>query len=151
MTTTHSIALLPDLATFVRDQLADYLDGLGHIIEAQDERDGFPCLSVEHSNGSNYVDIAVLFDRGGARFMDMANEGWERLGLPGFQWRPKARDTGVTHGPLNARETHADCFALIPLDGCPDGGTVWTWHRTRPAGPLRTVPTYRLPGTPRTR
>lgn len=100
MTTTHSIAPLPDLATFVRDQLADYLDGLGHVIEAQDERDGFPCLSVEHGNGSTYADIAVYVEHDGTVGLREMTDGWKVVTMRGFTWQAEVRDTGSMHGPI---------------------------------------------------
>lgn len=89
------IQQLPTRAEFIRDRLAEYLDGLGHNTYDCDERDGFPCLTVEAGDGERYEDVAVLTD---GRIMSMV-DGWSEVRLRGFTWLPEPTDTGVMHGP----------------------------------------------------
>jgi hypothetical protein len=149
---TYSIAPLPDRATFVRDQLADHLDGLGHVIEAQDERDGFPCLSVEHANGSAYMDLAVVDARGDGpvRLMSMV-DGWKPVVMRGFVWHTEPRDTGMVHGPkLPTASQLNDWPYRYPDSGvrCYTGPYInRSGFRIDPDGRTQ----YRIPGTTRTR
>lgn len=89
------IQQLPSRAAFIRDRLADYLDGLGHHVVLADERDGFPCLTAESSDGGSHEDIAVTAD---GRFMSML-DGWKPVRLRGFAWEPEPTDTGTQHRP----------------------------------------------------
>lgn len=92
---------VPRLPVFVRDRLAEHLDGLGHIVSDVDERDGFPCLTVETWDGSLFEDVAVQDD---GRIMSMV-DGWTEVRLRGFSWQPVPTDTGIVHGPRADRAT----------------------------------------------
>jgi hypothetical protein len=120
---------VPTLATFVRDRLAEWLDGLGHDITDVGERDGFPCLTVETWDGATWDDVAVTAD---GRTMSMI-DGWREVRLRGFVWHAEPTDTGHVHGP--------DLPTFLDRTGAYTGPM-----GDRPGN----APGHRVPGTTRT-
>jgi hypothetical protein len=129
------IADLPTRAEFIRDRLAEHLDGLGYFgFSSEPETlDQSPTLWFEWADG----DRCVFVDELGA-IRDL-NEPGPRLTMRGFEWWPWPTDTGVMHGP-----------ALVAYDGTPTN-CIHGGHLMSCAACIERLPAgHRVPGTTRT-
>lgn len=93
------ISQLPTRAEFIRDRLAEHLDGLGYFgLDTQPETlDESPTLYFEWPTGDRCVFVDEL---GAIRDMDEPERADGRtLTMRGFEWWPEPTDTGVMHGP----------------------------------------------------
>lgn len=102
---THRMSdiTIPTRAEFIRDRLAEHLDGLGYFgFDTEPETlDESPTLYFEWPTG----DRCVFVDEMGAiRDMNEPERADGRtLTMRGFEWSPEPTDTGAVHGPRTAK------------------------------------------------
>lgn len=129
------ITHLPTRAEFIRDRLAEHLDGLGYFgLSAEPETfDQSPTLYFEWATGDRCV---FVDDMGAIRDMDEPERADGRtLTMRGFEWWPEPTDTGVMHDLPRPHQF------VLPA-------AYRRWVAQRPGTPIGVG--HRVPGTTRT-